>query len=145
MRNNYIFFLITLLLSCSLSAQLSNEQRAQLLGHYNEILTKAETIGNTTDSVDFIWYAQLLEPYVHIEFFPDFAAITKWGNIYCGAYNLLITHINFNTMCINLCKTITTRRTLHTTSYIIGTVLYNRGLSLILWRDCPLSFYGLSF
>jgi hypothetical protein len=72
MRNSFIIFFITVFLSCSVSAQLSETQRIKLITQYNEIVTKAETIGNRADSVDFVWYAQLLEPYMHLEFFPDF-------------------------------------------------------------------------
>ena len=72
MKNSYILYFISLFLSCLVSAQLSETQRIELITQYNEVLTKAETVGNRADSVDFVWYAQLLEPYIHIEFFPDF-------------------------------------------------------------------------
>jgi hypothetical protein len=72
MSKSFSIFYISLLLSCSVSAQLSATQRTKLITQYNELLAKAETIGNKADSVNFIWYAQLLEPYIHIEFFPVF-------------------------------------------------------------------------
>lgn len=72
MRNSYIILFITVFLSCSVSAQLSIEQRTELITQYKEVLAKAKSVGNTTDSVNFIWYSQLLEPYIHVAFFPDF-------------------------------------------------------------------------
>ena len=72
MSKSYHLFYIILLLSCSVSAQLSDTQRIKLIAHHNELLAKAKLDEHKADSISFVWFAQLLQPYIHIEFFPDF-------------------------------------------------------------------------